>query len=78
MSIDIELYGQIRTCRVEGKSKRATARLLGISRVTVSKYWDGEHIPGTEESRVFTESTIKAEIKNAMRKYYGTHKSSSS
>jgi predicted transcriptional regulator len=73
LSVNIDLYGKIRSCRVEGKSQRGTARLLGISRSTVSKYWDGGYIPGEKESEAHKESASKAAIKYAMQEYYEKH-----
>lgn len=46
MKIDLELYQQIRHLKdIEGMSQRAISRRLGISRTTVAKYCNGEHVP---------------------------------
>ena len=71
--IEIEVYGKIRGCRNDGLSQRETARLCGVSRGTVSKYWDGGDIPGIGARRDPFESAAKAEIKEAMRKYCEGH-----
>jgi transcriptional regulator with XRE-family HTH domain len=72
--IDIKLYGIIRQYRMDGTSQRETARKLNISRNTVAKYWDGEHIPGVQEYRERAELQSKTAIKNAMRKYCENNK----
>jgi len=46
--IDTEVYGMIRRRCIEGVSQREVSRQLGISRSTVSKYWDGGKIPFKE------------------------------
>lgn len=46
MIVDVELYGQIRKMHThENISQREIARRLGISRNTVKKYCDGNHVP---------------------------------
>ena len=46
MKIDMEIYEAIRKLSVQEKmSQRAIAKRLGISRNTVKKYIDGEHVP---------------------------------
>ncbi len=46
MAITLDLYKEIRRLQLEGvTSKRAAARLLGISRNTVDKYWEGDTVP---------------------------------
>ena len=46
VKIDMEIYDQIRHLQVyEGLSQRAIAKKLGISRNTVAKYCNGEHVP---------------------------------
>jgi len=71
--IDVELYREIRRLRIAGKSQRETSRLLGISRTTVSKFWDGKHIPGKGEPAAPTDSAMKSAIKDAIRKYCEDH-----
>lgn len=45
MVITLEIYKEIRERRNKGESKRKIARELGISRNTVSKYWEGANVP---------------------------------
>jgi len=71
--IDQTIYGQIRQLRIEGLSQRKIAEKLGVSRTAVAKYWEGAHIPGTEEPHDPQESADKAEIKDAIREYYQNH-----
>jgi len=71
--ISIDLYGEIRQCRTRGLSQRKTACLLGISRDTISRYWDGKYIPGMSEPRESAEPASKTAIKNAIRKYCEDH-----
>ncbi len=49
MTIEMDMYYQIRTYRNEGMSIRWIARTLGISRQTVRKYCDGKTIPGNRK-----------------------------
>jgi hypothetical protein len=70
---EVEKYGEIRRRRIDGVSQRETSRQLKISRSTVSKYWNGDHIPGMEESGEPAASADKAAIKSAMRKYCDEH-----
>jgi len=72
--IDIGIYAEIRRLRIAGVSQRETSRQLGISRETVRKYWNGDHIPGEAESRGPLESATKTAVKDAMRKYCDEHR----
>ncbi|KLU62474.1 hypothetical protein CEB3_c12090 [Peptococcaceae bacterium CEB3] len=46
MSIEVEIYEKIRYLHEhEGKSQRAISRMLGISRNTVKKYYEGSQVP---------------------------------
>ncbi|MDR1914458.1 MAG: hypothetical protein LBQ68_08275, partial [Clostridiales bacterium] len=38
-------YRKIRKYKREGESKRSCARLTGLARGTVDRYWDGGHTP---------------------------------
>lgn len=65
MIIEVELYSKIREMYVhQNKSQRAIARELGISRNTVKKYCEGEHVPWVRqpyerEATVLTEEVQK-------------------
>ncbi len=50
MSIDTELYRNIRKLYNDGHSGRKIARMLGCSRKTVTKYCQGEILQGTKET----------------------------
>ncbi len=42
----VDVYKSIRALQLEGvTSQRATAKILGISRNTVKKYWMGDAVP---------------------------------
>lgn len=46
MITSMNVYGEIRRLQLDGKtSKREAAKLLGISRNTVAKYWEGGCLP---------------------------------
>jgi transposase len=46
MIIEVDMYEKIRQLYVhESKSQRQIAKLLGISRITVKKYCEGDHVP---------------------------------
>ncbi len=44
MVITVEIYQQIRKLRLDGQSQRQIAKILGVSRNTVKKYWEGEAV----------------------------------
>lgn len=51
MVITLEVYKEIRRLQLEGAtSQRRVAKILGISRNTVKKYWDGNAVPWEKES----------------------------
>ncbi|MBS3900096.1 MAG: IS21 family transposase [Dethiobacter sp.] len=63
MIIDVELYGQIRHMFVQQKmSQRAIARELCISRNTVKKYCDGDHVPWERQPYDRQSSVITDEV----------------
>ena len=46
MVTSVDVYKEIRRLQLEGvTSQRAVAKLLGISRNTVKKYWEGNAVP---------------------------------
>lgn len=71
MIIDVELYGQIRHMYVQQKmSQRAIARELGISRNTVKKYCDGNHVPWERQSYERQSSVITEEVETFIRQCF--------
>jgi transposase len=72
--IETELYANIRKSKMNGLSMRQTAEILKISRGTVKKYWDGEHLPGEHNYPATVESEVKAEIMEALMQYFEENK----
>ena len=73
MAIDTELYAKIRKCKNNGVSMRAAARILGIGRKTVKRYWDGSHTP--DEKKAYpknnkNQNSEKQVIMEALDKYF--------
>ncbi len=72
MVITVEIYQQIRRLRLDGQSQRQIARILGVSRNTVKKYWEGEAVPWerkdypTRKPRVIT-NDIELFIKSCFK-----------
>ena len=78
MKIDTQLYAKIRKFKNEGASMRHAAKMLGISRNTVKRYWDGAHTP--EDRKAYpqsVESPEKKAIMEALKKYFEDNKDSS-
>ena len=51
MVTSLDVYKEIRRLRLGGvTSQRAAAKILGISRNTVAKYWEGEAVPWDRKS----------------------------
>jgi transcriptional regulator with XRE-family HTH domain len=48
--IGTEVYAQIRRCKKEGLSMRRAAEMLGLSRHTIKRYWDGAHTPDEKKA----------------------------
>ena len=64
MIVDVDLYGQIRHMYIqEGKSQRAISRTLGISRNTVKKYCDGDHVPWNRKLYERASSIVTEEVR---------------
>jgi transposase len=59
--INWELYKLIRDFQSEGKSQREVASLTGLSRATVSEYWDGKRLPGERRKTERPESAFRDE-----------------
>ena len=87
MIIDVDIYKKIRYMyQVEKKGKKTIARELGISRNTVKKYCEGEHVPWerkeytrqpdvmTEEVMEFIRECFKEDAKEGIKKQQHTAK----
>jgi len=75
MVIDTQLYAKIRKYRNNGASMRHTAEVLGISRKTVKRYWDGAHTPGERKAYPqVNDSLEKQAIVEALKKYFEDNK----
>ena len=73
--IDTELYAKIRKFKNNGASMRHVAEVLGISRNTVKRYWDGAHTP--EDRKAYPQSIDSPEklaIMEALKKYFEDNK----
>ena len=71
MVIDTELYAKIRKFKNSGASMRHAASALGISRITVKRYWDGAHIPGERKAYPHSnDSPEKQALMEALKEYY--------
>jgi transposase len=79
--VDMDLYGQIRHMHVkQGLTQRAISRTLGISRNTVKKYCDGDHVPWdrkpyerkssvvTEDVRIFIQECFAQDEAEGLKK----------
>ena len=68
-------YAQIRKCKADGLTMRCTAKNLGISRNTVTRYWDGAHTPDDKKDYPATVTPPeKAEVMEALAEYFEQHK----
>ncbi len=71
MIIDVDFYGQIRNMYVHQKmSQRAIARELGISRNTVKKYCEGNHVPWERQAYERQSSVITEEVEAFIRQCF--------
>ena len=71
MIIDVDLYGRIRHMYVQQKmSQRAIARELGISRNTVKKYCQGDHVPWERKAYERKSSLVTEEVKDFIRQCF--------
>ena len=69
--ISTEIYAEIRRCRRNGLSMRKTAEVLGMSRNTIKRYWDGAHTP--DEKKNYPEqvnSPQKETVMAALENYF--------
>lgn len=73
--IDTERYAQIRQCKKNGFSMRQAAQMLGMSRNTVKRYWDGAHTP--DEKKAYppqVDSPQKEVVMAALETYFQENK----
>ena len=76
MVIDTGLYAKIRKYKNSGVSMRRAAEILGISRNTIVRYWNGDHVPGERKAYPQTnDSPEKLAIMDALKKYFNDNKS---
>jgi transposase len=69
--IDVDLYGKIRYMYVQQKmSQRAIARELSISRNTVRKYCQGDHVPWERQPYEREPSVVTEEVKDFIRQCF--------
>jgi transposase len=69
--INVETYAAIRRCRKNGLSQRKTTVLLGISRHTVKRYWDGAHTPDERKNYpAQIQSSQKRLVMAALERYF--------
>jgi len=73
--IEWDLYAKIRKMKSDGVSMRRAAESLGISRNTVSRYWNGEHTPDDKMNYPATvDSAQKTAVMEALMKYFEDNK----
>lgn len=61
----VDVYKSIRALQLEGvTSQRAAAKILGISRNTVKKYWMGDAVPWDRKAYQREASVITPEVMN--------------
>ena len=61
----VDVYKSIRALQLEGvTSQRATAKILGISRNTVKKYWMSDAVPWDRKAYQREASVITPEVMN--------------
>ncbi len=73
--IDTEVYAMIRQHKKNGFSIRKTAKILGMSRNTVKRYWDGAHTPDEKKDYpAHIDSPLKELVMEALKKYYEDNK----
>jgi transposase len=69
--ISTEDYAKLRQCRKNGVSQRQAAKMLGLSRNTVSRYWDGAHTPDEKKDYpAQVDSPQKKLIMAALEQYF--------
>ncbi len=81
MIVDVDLYGQIRHMHTQqGMGQREISRILGISRNTVKKYYEGNQVPwerkpyerthavATDAVREFIEECLQQDLVEGLKK----------
>lgn len=68
MVITVEVYKDIRKMRLDGMSQRKIAKKLHISRHTVKKYWDGDHVPWERKDYIRSASVLTEDITGFVQK----------
>ena len=64
MVTSVDVYKSIRALQTEGvTSQREAARILGISRNTVKKYWMGDAVPWDRKAYQREASVVTPEVK---------------
>ena len=73
--IEWEIYSKIRKFKADGHSMRRCAEVLGISRNTVRRYWNGEYTPDDKKNYPATvDSPEKQTVMDALAQYYELNK----
>ena len=73
--ISTEDYAKLRQCRKNGLSQRNAAEMLGLSRNTVARYWDGAHTPDEKKDYpAQIDSPQKKLIMAALEQYFQENK----
>ena len=64
MVTSVDVYKSIRALQLEGvTSQRAAAKILGISRNTVKKYWMGDAVPWDRKTYQREASVVTPEVR---------------
>jgi len=73
--IEWEMYAKIRRMKASGASMRRAAEILGISRNTVKRYWDGGHTPDDRNNYpASVDSAGKQAVMEALKVYFEENK----
>jgi transposase len=73
--IDWDIYAKIRKCKADGVTMRRSAELLGLSRNTVKRYWDGSNTPDDKKAYPDTvDSPEKIAVMEALKQYFAENK----
>jgi len=73
--IDWDTYAKVRKCKASGVTMRRCAELLGLSRNTVKRYWNGDHTPDDKKNHPANiDSPEKLAIMEALEQYFEENK----